>query len=516
MKSLIKNFYVSISSTNKEIFNIGLINLINGLLDLVKSILVVRIFGISREIEIYFASIVLIQTIDKIFIMGVTTDIFIPVYIKIKEKFGSFAAMEFFSVILNYFFLFGIFLILFLGITFNSLSQFLLPGFTNTEVESVKTFFFIILIITPIKIINGITSIPFRSDKVYTVHEKAGFINRVILILFILTLTDNYGTSILVYGILSGIFLRFIYTIYLFVKYEYKYQLVLVSKYVSTRDILKKLSAPMIRTAGLQLNRWITLAAFTLVTPGLFAIYKYVEQLFNNYWSIVTKALGTVFMTEISVHENMYDKKFISNFLNKCIFVSIISFVLSFCVGKELITLFWYSSKYGTEEINLAFIFFLIHTGMMFFNLLENVFSKMNISRGDIFQQFIGTFFINLLGSIFLLIFAEEYGVVAIIISGLFRAIGIFTLSISINFFNEKSKFTFVKKNELFKPLLQSFIISGVLYLFWVETANYIFDYDVLQIILSIIIKIIVFLILFILTNSLFKVYDFKKLLFEK
>ena len=153
---------------------------------------------------------------------------------------------------------------------------------------------------------------------------------------------------------------------------------------------------------------------------------------------------------------------------------------------------------------------------MMFFNLFKNAYSKMNISRGDIFQQFIGTFFINLLGSIFLLIFAEEYGIVAIIISGLFRAIGIFTLSISINFFNEKSKFIFVKKNELFKPLLQSFIISGVLYLFWVETANYIFDYDVLQIIFSIIIKIIVFLILFILTNSLFKVYDFKKLLFEK
>ena len=53
-----------------------------------------------------------IQTIDKIFIMGVATDIFIPVYVKIKEKFGVIASMEVFSVLLNYFLRTTIFLIL--------------------------------------------------------------------------------------------------------------------------------------------------------------------------------------------------------------------------------------------------------------------------------------------------------------------------------------------------------------------------------------------------------------------
>ena len=70
-------YFSGLSSFNRNIGKLGSLMVLVGLLGVVKNIIVVQTFGTSREIEIYFASIVLFLSVERLFSIGVLNDILI-------------------------------------------------------------------------------------------------------------------------------------------------------------------------------------------------------------------------------------------------------------------------------------------------------------------------------------------------------------------------------------------------------------------------------------------------------
>ena len=306
-----------VSKSNRTIGKISSFMLLTGLLSLVQNILTVQIFGTSREVEIYFAALVILTTIERLFNVGVINDILIPTFIKIKEKENNFTAMTSFSLINNWFILFTCIASTILYFGAPIFLTLVLPGFKNIEIQRTVEIFRIIAIFIPIRMFNGMCSIPFKANEIYTVHEKTGIINRIILIALLLIASDLYGINILITGTILGINIRFFYILFLLKKNNLQYQFLFKSDQFSAKWILGKIYIPIIQTLSLQINRWIVLGALTILPQGYLAIYRYVYQLYGQFSSIIIKSVGTVFLTEVSSKDNLYNKEWFSSFLKK-------------------------------------------------------------------------------------------------------------------------------------------------------------------------------------------------------
>ena len=89
------------NSQTKSIANVGVIHFLLTVTGVVQAILIGRIFGISRPIEIYFAAVVLYRSIFGLLQTGQIVEIATPKYHQIKVKDVERAANSFFSALLE-------------------------------------------------------------------------------------------------------------------------------------------------------------------------------------------------------------------------------------------------------------------------------------------------------------------------------------------------------------------------------------------------------------------------------
>ena len=344
-----------ISTVNRVLVRFGSVSLVNSSLGFINSLLIVHAFGVSREIEIYFAATLLVGTIDRIFSVGTTTEILIPSFLQIKEKEGLNMAMLSFSMICNWFIIGSVVVTLLVVTAASSMVDLILPGFAADQIDQVVDLFCLLAVFIPLKIFNGMCSVPFRALEIYTVHEKTGIVNKFITMSLLLFLVDSMGVNILVLGIAFGVVLRSIYISYLLWDYGLKYKLLLRSAQFGVRWLLKQVYIPFIQAIGLQVSRWVELAAFSIMPEGSLAIYNYVKQLYLNYYSNISKVIGSVFLTDVSTSEKQFNVDVIQTYMLKVSLISIASLSLCISAGQDFLHFLWSSNSFSATNLNLAY-----------------------------------------------------------------------------------------------------------------------------------------------------------------
>jgi len=475
----------------------------------IKNVITVQFFGIGREIEIYFSAMYLLTTIERLFNVGVLNDILIPSYIKIKENENDYTAMTSFSLINNWFFLVCCFVAIGLWFIAPIFLKILLSGYSPQEINETVTLFRVLTFFIPLRMFNGLCSVPFMANKIYTVHEFTGIINKLVVIVLLIVFGKVYGTKILVFGVALGMIIRFIYILYLFEKHDLKYQIILRSNQFSINWIIGKIYIPLIQTLFLQINRWILLGVFSILPHGLFAMYRYVEQIYSQISSIIIKSLGTVFLTETSTKENLYNKEWFFSFLNKNSLVYFSSSLLVILIGKDILRLFWESDQFSIEKISTAYVLLVFFIFTMFFEMLKSIYLKLDIARGLIVNQYLFSIAIMTASSIILLLTINAFGFRALIFRVLFIAILSCFSSIVINYYHNKDFFLTYKLLHILKAILHSLLVFILVQIIF---NNSFFEMGINKILIFLLmtIKTLVVLVLFILVNKLFKTYDLK------
>jgi putative peptidoglycan lipid II flippase len=499
----------NLSETNRSIGKIGSISAVNGLLAFVKSIFVVQIFGISRDIEIYFAAIMSISTIDRLYNIGTINEIFIPTYISLRDNEKQDIAMSFFSLLTNWFLLFALLTTIVLWFSTPLFINVILPGFSDQEIQQTATLFRALVLCIPLKIFNGMCSIPFRANKIYTVHELTGIISKFILITLLLFAADSYGVKVLVLGIIIGIFIRFFYILYLFKVNDFHYTFLFKSERFPVKWLLGRICIPFFQTIGLQVNRWIVLAAFSLLPAGILAIYQYVEQLYSNFYAILIKSLKAVFLTEISTKDNLYNKDQIFSYLMKVSLSSLFTLIIAICVGKEFLQVIWESNEFNYAHISLAYILLIAFFVTMFIGLTQSLYLSLNIARGNINRQYIGTFFILLLSSLIFVYMAEEIGFYAIVFRTCFIGIAELSFAMYINYLESRETFVVYNKYHLMKAMAHGSMVILVIYVVF-DLFNSNIEMTRIALLGLTFVKALAATVVFWAINKYLKVYDFR------
>ena len=442
-----------ISTVNRVLVRFGSVSFVNSSLGFINSLLIVHAFGVSREIEIYFAATLLVGTIDRIFSVGTTTEILIPSFLQIKEKEGLNMAMLSFSMICNWFIIGSVVVTLLVVTAASSMVDLILPGFAADQIDQVVDLFCLLAVFIPLKIFNGMCSVPFRALEIYTVHEKTGIVNKFITMSLLLFLVDSMGVNILVLGIAFGVVLRSIYISYLLWDYGLKYKLLLRSAQFGVRWLLKQVYIPFIQAIGLQVSRWVELAAFSIMPEGSLAIYNYVKQLYLNYYSNISKVIGSVFLTDVSTSEKQFNVDVIQTYMLKVSLISIASLSLCISAGQDFLHFLWSSNSFSATNLNLAYYLLVMFFATMLMSLVENLYLRLNVARGDVRMQYLGSLAILTLTSSLLYFLAGALEFAAVIIVGLIKGFAHLAYSLYVNYSRNTEYFTSLTKIHLLKAV---------------------------------------------------------------
>ena len=506
-------YFSGLSSFNRNIGKLGSLMVLVGLLGVVKNIIVVQTFGTSREIEIYFASIVLFLSVERLFSIGVLNDILIPEFVKLKEEENNDVAMISFSLLNNWIILVSTLVTIILWLFAQNILNIILVGFNADEINKATYFFRLIIPCMPLRMFNGMCSVPFMANKIYTIHERTGILNKMIEIALLTSLGNTYGVEVLIYAIIIGVLIRFSFILYLFKKYNYYYKIMLRSKRFSVKWIFSKIYIPLAQTFGLQINRWILYGVLTLLPQGMLAIYQYVEKFSGQISSIFMKSFSSIFLTETSTESNLFDKNWFNSFLEKILFMYFIILIVLVCAGNDILTLLWQSDKFTTDNISLAYMLLMFFTTMFFFQIIGMAYIKLDTARGYIAKHYISGLVMQIISSIVLVLTIEPLGFYSLIVRLLIISFTTSTLSIYFNYRNNKESFVIFSRNYIVKSFFQILITVLIIhYLSWLTPFNAVGE-DKLFTLIVILVKTFTSLILFATVNRYIKVHNIKSIL---
>jgi peptidoglycan biosynthesis protein MviN/MurJ (putative lipid II flippase) len=509
MNKFIHRIANALSNSNRNIGKIGFFLLINGMLALVKNILTVQIFGISKEIEIYFAAMIAMVTIERLFNVGTLNEILIPSYIRLKEKENNYIAMTSFSLINNWVFLIACFATIGLWFIAPFFLSVILPGFSKQDLHQTTVLFRVIALFIPFRMFNGMCSVPFMANKIYTMHEITGMINKLIVIMLLIFANEIYGTKVLILGMILGIIIRFFYILFLFRRFGFCYQFLLKSDRFTAKWILKKIYIPLIQTLFLQFNRWILLGALTVLPQGLLAIYQYIQQFYGQFSSIIMKSMGTVFLTETSTKTKIYNKDWLSVFLKKNSLIYFFSALMVVCIGKDFLKLIWESDKFSANDVSTAYILLVFLVFTMFFEMLRSIYLKLDTVRGNIAQQYFSSIIILTISSIILLLTVKIAGFYALIFRVLFITITQALFSVYINYYKSKDAFVIYSKTHIVKALSQGVAVLIIIKIIF-DSLWFNIELSRMALLCSVCVKALVVTMIFMTINKYLKVHDLR------
>jgi peptidoglycan biosynthesis protein MviN/MurJ (putative lipid II flippase) len=502
-----------LSDTNRAVGRLGVISLVNVLLGLANSLLIVHTFGVSREIEIYFAATISMGTVDRMFNVGSATEILIPSFLRQQEEEGKEAAMTAFSLISNWFILASTLAALAAAAAAPLLLGMILPGFEVDEVQRASDLFRILAIFIPLKVFNGMCSTPFRAQKIYTVHERTGIVNKIVLTALLLSAADSVGVVVLVGGAAFGVVLRSVYIAFLLRRNGLRYRLLLRSRRFSVYWLVRRIYIPFVQSLGLQVSRWIELAAFTLLPVGTLALYQYVKQLYLTYYSNVSKSIGTVFLTEVSAQENRHSREHMLSYMLKVSFISVFSLILCVSLGREFLQLVWASRDFGPEDLSLAYYLLILFFSTMLMSMVENLYLRSNVARDDVARQYLGSLVILTGTSILFLALSGYLGFAAVIVVGLLKCTAQLAYSAYLNYSRNPAHFVSFGWGHLLKAGLLVAVVPATVILVFDAFVHFGAGNERLLSILLVAAKGVAATGLFLLANRVLRVYDLRRLL---
>lgn len=478
---------------------------LNSILALILSIIIAKLFGTSRTIEIYFAASVILYNIDRFFSLGSITEIYIPKYIRIRDTNSQTEAMNFFSTILGVFLIIGFIISLILFFLSRSFVELILIGFEDKDIDLVSFYFKLLIIFLPIKLFNGLSVIPFRANEKYNIHEKIGIYLKLLSIILLLVFPNKYGLNILFGVMILTVVVKFIYILLLFKKNKFiiKFDF-FQNKYLNLK-LIKSISVCIFESIAYIFSYLLILSALSGMTQGILAIYQYVSQLYGNIFTIISNSLNTIFLTEVSKKINN-SKKVVEQFLIKILFVSFFVLIFGLNCSEQFLNIIWSSERFDQNSIKIAYYLLCLNFITMIITLTDTFYQKFNISKNLYVYQLLGKNFILLISS-FVILINLEMGIKIIIIVGLVKATISLLYSLFLSKIKNKNEFIFYNYIELGKYFLLSFVSTWLVYYLFFNLI--IID----NVFLNLFSRILVTVILIFLINSVIRIFNFKKLL---
>lgn len=339
----------------KSVGTLSSIASLNVIASFVNIIIIVYYFGVSRELEIYFAALTLFQLAQKLSHSGFIGEVFIPYLVKFHN---TYIFQSFVNSIINILILFCVALIVILYFSARPLMNLLIPGFSPDDISKALQIYVIVLPLLSLTILNSFFDAILQSRKRFGVAEMGIFIGQVCGVVILMLFVAKYKIYALLISFIIIPISRFIYAS-INIKDIYKnYRLELNWKDENISSSIKKIT-PFIGytlvTQGVQL---FMISIVSFLPQGSLAVLKYSQQIFNKISSITTGPIVTVSFVEFTEALRQSVSSYIKSFKKTFIYslmLNIFLLVLFIISGKELLSLLFVRGSFSSNDANLLY-----------------------------------------------------------------------------------------------------------------------------------------------------------------
>ncbi len=359
------------------------LKLLASLLGLFYSILQVHYFGASRTIEIYFAAQSLVYLVTSLTQSGQLAEVFLPEYHKlnnIKEGLGY----QGLNVVINRMVLFGTILIVLVFIFAPYLVELMIPGFSKEDKSFATLIFRILLPVLYLAFMNSFYITVLNAEQRFGRAELLGLTNTIVNILALVILYPFIQLWALVVSFILGKVIEFVFYVWQLYKNGYRFQSLLAIPEFDHFSFFKTMQSTFLYVGATQIYNIVLTASISFLPEGVYAIFKYVQNLANKIKGLFIQPFMTIFFTKYSIllqKAQSVVKEFQKNIVS-IINVNTIVIIGSILMGDFIIDLIWGGKKFGVDDVRLAYVFLLFNTVAILLSSLGSIYRKMAVAHG--------------------------------------------------------------------------------------------------------------------------------------
>lgn len=388
------------------------------------SVVLAQCYGVSRDVEIYFASSSLFFVIASLTQTGAITEIALPIYHSHVEKYGKAEAVKLYCQILNWMGLAACLVAAGSSLFSYSIIKTFIPGFSSEDQEKARFFFLCISPLFLLEILKSILSTFLNAEKVFGRTEMTNVISQVGNILFIIAFHEKLGAFAAMMGLWFGQVLSFGYSLYLALKSGFRYHFTWFDSRFSIWDLLAKIQNTFAYVVATQFYAVGLNAALSQLPAGQYGVYKYAQLIFSKTQGLLLHPVTTVFFSQFS-KEFAQGSKNLGNLIIQSNRITILSSIAIFAIvfgsGMPVFCWIWLNEKFDLSSIQLAYRLLLIHYILLFFTGLGLIYRKVTMTMGWVKGLYLSFTAVNIVYGILMFYWPATwqsiYGLVAVSLS---------------------------------------------------------------------------------------------------
>ena len=406
----------------KIIIKLTGLKLIASLLGLVYSILQVRYFGASAEMDAYFVAMSAMYMITSLIQGGQLSEVFLPIYLKQKSEFGAQTAHDVLSSILNRMMIVVLLLLILLYFIAPYLVNLIGPGLNPKYQDLSIQLFSLSLILIFFTLIGSFVNTTLNAEQIFGRTELTALINGFVSIGILFYFYKDYGVFTLIYALLAGKLIEFLISLFFLKKIGYRYRLIWRSKKYNVTNFFKVMFTTSGYVGATQLYSVAITAMASFLPSGSLSIFNYVRQLSTKASSILMGPISTVFFSKFSIIVTE-GKQNLVNYLKKplsYIFViTFLIFALIYLTGYDLLSLLWSEKSLNASELKLAYTMLCLNFFGFIFSATGAIFRKAAVALDKAKQLYEGWIKVQLFCALYALAsiyFLGVYGLISILV----------------------------------------------------------------------------------------------------
>lgn len=369
----------------KIILKLTGLKLTGSIIGLIYSVLQVRYFGASAEMDAFFVAITAVYTITSLIQGGQLAEVFLPEYLNQKTRYGSRAAHKLLSAVLNRMMVFVGILLTVLYFAAPVFINLIGPGLSADFKELASSLFSISLVLIFLTFISSFVNTTLNAEQIFGRPEVTGLINGFVSILLLIKYHEQFGVYILIYSLLAGKVIEFLIGMIFLKRINYNYQLIWRPNDYDVSNFFKVMFTTSGYVAATQIYSVIMTAMASFLPPGSLSIFNYVKQLSSKASGIIISPISTVFFSKFSamVSEGRKDLSIhLKQPLAFTLGISLIIFAFIIFSGEELLHMIWSKKSLTSSEYDIAYLFLTLNFFGFIFNSAGAIFRKASVAMG--------------------------------------------------------------------------------------------------------------------------------------
>lgn len=355
------------------------------ILSLGKEILVANYFGITKAMDAFYAATTVPNLINNV-LLSTFGAVFIPIFIRYKLK-DKKEANRISSVVTNYLFIFFIFASLFLYIFAPWIIRF---GFHGLKPETISLAIKMLRVVCFTLIFSGLIGIMAGILNAFEHFAWPAFSQMFITIstiLFILFFIKQLSIFTLIYGLLVGLILQFLFLIPITKGKGYYHYFDFSWKHPAIREMISLGFIFFIAIIASQFNIVVDRIMASYLAPGSIAALGYAGKLVQVpliiFSSSIAIAVFPFFSSQVAENkiEEMKDSLTKSIRMSSFIFIPLTAILVIF--AKPIIKLLFQRGLFDSHATNLTSIILICYSFQLFFYTAGMILGRVFLALQD-------------------------------------------------------------------------------------------------------------------------------------